>query len=98
MSKYAIYTKWHWKDGLASSEEIQNGMKENLQGKTDAIDVIWWKMDDNHHQSIIIFASEEIAKAENEKRQAMRKKTSSESNITMVEEYMGPVLAQLSNL
>ena len=98
MTKYAIYTKWQWKDGLASSEEIQNGMKENLQGKTDAIDVIWWKIDDNHHQSIIIFASEEIAKAENEKRQAMRKKTSSESNITMVEEYMGPVLAQLSNL
>ena len=98
MTKYAIYTKWHWQDGLASYEEIQNGMKENLQGKTDAIDVIWWKMDDYHHQSIIIFASEEIAIAENEKRQEMRKKTSSESNITMVEEYMGPVLAQLSNL
>jgi len=40
----------------------------------------------------------EIAKAENEKRQAMREKTSSESNIVMVEEYMGPVLSQLSNL
>ena len=98
MNKYAIYTKWYWKDGLASSEEIQKGMKENLQGKTEAEDIIWWKMDDNHHQSIIIFTSEEIAKAENEKRQAMREKTSSESNIVMVEEYMGPVLSQLSNL
>mgnify|MGYP003318039319 CR=1 FL=1 len=39
MTKYAIYTKWHWQNGLGSSEEIQNGMKENLQGKTDAIDV-----------------------------------------------------------
>ena len=98
MNKYAIYTKWYWKNGLASSEEIQNGMRENLLGKTEAEDVIWWKMDDNHHQSIIIFHSEEIAKAENDKRQAMREKTSNESNITLVEEYVGPVLSQLSNL
>ena len=45
-----------------------------------------------------IWAESRKAKAENEKRQAMRKKTSSESNITMVEEYMGPVLSQLSDL
>ena len=98
MSKYAIYTKWYWKDGLASTEEIQKGMKENLLGKTKAEDIIWWKLDDNHHQSVIIFESEELAKAENEQRQAMRDKTSSESNITMVEEFMGPVLSQLSSL
>tara|TARA_X000000368_G_C22880428_1_gene645033 strand:+ start:202 stop:498 length:297 start_codon:yes stop_codon:yes gene_type:complete len=98
MSKYAIYTKWLWKNGLASSDEIQEVMKENLLGKTEAEDIIWWKMDNNHHQSIIIFPSEEIAKAENDKRQEMRKKTSSDGNITMVDEYMGPVLAQLSNL
>ena len=52
MSKYAIYIKWYWKDGLAT-EEIQNGMKENLLGKTKE-DIIWWKLDDNHHQSVII--------------------------------------------
>mgnify|MGYP001160931701 FL=1 len=98
MSKYAIYTKWYWKDGLASTEEIQNGMKENLLGKTKADDIIWWKIDDNHHQSVIIFSSEELARAENEQRQAMREKTSSESNITLVEEFMGPVLSQLSSL
>ncbi len=98
MSKYAIYTKWYWKNGLASTEEIQNGMKENLLGKTKADDIIWWKIDDNHHQSVIIFSSEELARDENEQRQAMREKTSSESNITMVEEFMGPVLSQLSSL
>ena len=98
MTKYAIYTKWYWRDGLASSEEMQNGMKENLLDKTKAEDVIWWKIDDNHHQSVIIFSTEEVAKSENEKRQAMREKTSSDSNITMVEEYMGPVLSQLSSL
>tara|TARA_B100000579_G_scaffold420982_1_gene421273 strand:- start:316 stop:612 length:297 start_codon:yes stop_codon:yes gene_type:complete len=98
MSKYAIYTKWEWRDGIASSEEMQNGMRENLLGKTEAEDVIWWKMDDKHHQSIIIFASEELAKAENDKRQKMREKTSNDSNIKMVEENMGPVLSQLSTL
>ena len=98
MGKYAIYTKWYWKHGLASTEEIQNGMKENLLGKTKADDIIWWKIDDNHHQSVILFSSEELARTENEQRQAMRKKTSSESNITMVEEFMGPVLSQLSSL
>ena len=98
MTKYAIYTKWHWKNGIASSEEMQNGMKENLVGKTEAEDVIWWKMDDHHHQSIIIFASEDLAKAEFEKRQEMRKKTTSEHNTNMVEEVMGPVLSQLSSM
>ena len=98
MGKYAIYTKWYWKHGLASTEEIQNGMKENLLGKTKADDIIWWKIDDNHHQSVIIFSSEELARVENKQRQAMREKTSSESNIIMVEEFMGPVLSQLSSL
>ena len=41
MSKYAIYTKWYWKHGLSSTEEIQNGMKENLLGKTKADDIIY---------------------------------------------------------
>ena len=98
MTKYAIYTKWEWKDGIASSEEMQKGMKENLFGKTEAEDVIWWKMDDNHHQSIIIFSSEEIAKSEYEKRQEMRKNTSKNNNISLIEECMGPVLSQLSSL
>lgn len=98
MTQYAIYTKWYWKDGVASPEETQIVMKENLLGKTEAEDIIWWKMDKNHHQSVIIFPSEETARAENDKRQAMREKTSSDGNITMIEEYMGPVLSQLSKL
>ena len=92
MTKYAIYTKWYWKDGIASSEDMQNGMKENLVGKTQAEDVIWWKMDDYHHQSVILFSSEDLAKAEFDKRQKMREKTTSEQNINMVEEVMGPIL------
>ena len=98
MTKYAIYTKWYWSNGIASAEEMQNGMKENLVGKTEAEDIICWKMDENHHQSIIIFSSEDIARAEFEKRQEMRNKTTSEHNTKMVEEIMGPILSQLSTM
>ena len=96
--KRMIYTKWHWRDGLASSEEIQNGMKENLQGKTDAIDVIWWKMDDNHHQSITIYSSEDAAKKHRAELEQFRKNSSNEYSIKMIDETMGPVVAQLSEL
>ena len=43
MTKYAIYTKWYWSNGIASAEEMQNRMKENLVGKTEAEDIIFWK-------------------------------------------------------
>ena len=98
MTKYEIYTKWYWSNGIASAEEMQNGMKENLVGKTEAEDIIWWKMDGHHHQSIIIFSSEDVARAEFEKRQEMRNKTTSEHNTKMVEEIMGPILSQLSTM
>ena len=98
MNKYAIYTNWYWSNGIASADEMQNGMKENLVGKTEAEDIIWWKMDEHHHQSIIIFSSEDIARAEFEKRQEMRNKTTSEHNTKMVEEIMGPILSQLSTM
>ena len=98
MTKYAIYTKWYWSNGIASAEEMQSGMKKNLVGKTEAEDIIWWKMDEHHHQSIIIFSSEDIARAEFEKRQEMRNKTTSEHNTKMVEEIMGPILSQLSTM
>ena len=98
MTKYAIYTKWYWSNGIASAEELQNGMKENLVGKTEAEDIIWWKMNEHHHQSIIIFSSEDIARAEFEKRQEMRNKTTIEHNTKIVEEIMGPILSQLSTM
>jgi len=98
MTKYAIYTKWYWSNGIASAEEMQKGMKENPVGKTEAEDIIWWKIVEHHHQSIIIFSSEDVARAEFEKRQGMRNKTTSEHNTKMVEEIMGPILSQLSTM
>ena len=48
--------------------------------------------------SEIIFPSEEIATKELEMRKSHRKKSTEEHEIKMVEEFVGPVLAQLSEL
>ena len=97
MSKFAIYTKWHWPNGIPSIEDAEKNMKE-FSDKTNAEDVLWWKADENHHQSVIIFSSEEIANKEMEMRQSHRKKSTEEHEIKMVEEFVGPVLAQLSSI
>ena len=98
MEKYIVYSTWFHEKGLRPSEEMREGIRKNVKPQSPAEDVIWWKMDDHHHQSIIIFPSEDVAKAEFEKRQEMRNKTTSENNMKMVEEIMGPILSQLSNL
>jgi|TARA_B100000886_G_scaffold324719_1_gene269634 hypothetical protein len=97
MSKFAIYTKWHWPNGIPSIEDAEKNMKE-FSDKTNAEDVLWWKADDNHHQSVIIFSSEEVANKEMEMRKNHRKESTEEHKISMVEEFVGPVLAQLSEL
>ena len=56
MTKYAIYTKWFWPDGLPSVEAMQEN-QQNFKPKTKALDVIWWRIDEHTHQSVIIFAS-----------------------------------------
>ena len=74
MTKYAIYTKWFWPDGLPSLEAMQEN-QQNFKPKTKALDVIWWRIDENRHQSVIIFASEQDAKDEVALRNENRKKT-----------------------
>ena len=56
MSKFAIYTKWHWPNGIPSIEDAEKNMKE-FSDKTNAEDVLWWKADDNHHQSCLLYTS-----------------------------------------
>ena len=97
MSKYAIYTKWFWPNGVSTKESAEKSMRE-FSDKTNAEDVLWWRADDNHHQSVIIFSTEEIANKEMEMRQSHRKKSTEEHEIKMVEEFVGPVLAQLSSI
>ena len=83
MTKYAIYTKWFWPDGLPSLEAMQEN-QQNFKPKTKALDVIWWRIDENTHQSVIIFVSEQDAKDEAALRNENRKKTAEASGHKMV--------------
>lgn len=97
MTKYAIYTKWFWPDGLPNLEAMQEN-QQNFKPKTKALDVIWWRIDENRHQSVIIFASEQDAKDEVALRNENRKKTAEASGHKMVEETMGPIISIMSDL
>ena len=98
MAKYAVHTKWSWPDGVPSAESMQQMHIVKLKSKTKAEDIIWFKIDENTHQSVIIYSSEADAKEENAQRQAMRKKTISDTGHSMVEETMGEVLSIMSEV
>ena len=98
MVKYIVYTTWYHEKGLRPAEEMQDGMRKNVKPLSPAEDVFWWKMDDNHHQSITIYSSEDAAKKHRAELEEFRIQSSNEQSIKMVEETMGPVLAQMSQL
>ena len=77
---------------------MRDGMRKNVKPLSPAQDVFWWKMDVNHHQSITVYFSEDAAKKHRAELDEFRKKSSSEYSIKMVEETMGPVIAQMSKL
>ena len=97
MTKYVIYSKWFWPDGLQSLEAMQEN-QQNFKPKTKALDVIWWQIDENTHQSATIFASEQDAKDEVALRNENRKKTAEASSHKMIEETMGPIISIMSDL
>ncbi len=96
--KFAVYTKWYWKNGVPTPAELRANMKKAVSGDTSAEDVIWWKIDENHHQSLIIYPSEKIAEEELGKRQVKREKSRADNNIELVEEFMGPIMSRLTEL
>ena len=73
-------------------------MRKNVKPLSPAEDIFWWKMDDNHHESITIYYSEDAAKKNRAELAEFRKKSSSEYSIKMVDETMGTVIAQMSEL
>ena len=98
MEKYIVYSVWFHEKGLRPAEEMRDGMLKNVKPYSPAEDVIWWKMDDNHHQSITIYSSEDSAKKHRAELEQFRKNSSNEYSIKMIDETMGPVVAQLSEL
>ena len=77
---------------------MRDGMRKNVKPLSLAEEVISWKMDDNHHQFITIYSSEDAAKKHRLELEKFRKPSSTEHSIKMVEETMGAVIAQMSEL
>lgn len=100
MSKYAVHTKWYWPNGLETAENMQGFMRDEIKPGSLAEDVLWWKLDDNHHMAVIIYPSEEAAKQERAAVEANRKKVSSdeEGGLQLLEENIGPIMAQMSEV
>ena len=98
MAKYAVYTKWYHEKGVRPAEEMSEGMLTNVKPGHPAEDIIWWQIDENHHQSIIIYLSEDEAKKHRAEVEKLRVSSSKEYSTKLIEEYMGPVLAQMSEL
>ena len=55
-------------------------------------------MDDNHHQFITIYSSEDAAKKYRLELEEFRKNSSNEYSIKTVDETMGSVIVQMSEL
>ena len=93
-----MYSVWFDEKGLRPTEEMRDGIRKNVKPYSPAENVIWWKMDDNHHQSITIYSSEDAAIKHRAELEQFRKNSSNEYSIKMIDETMGPVVAQLSEL
>ena len=99
--KYAVYTKWVWENGVPSANHLQSMMRSFRDSKGDAFapeEVLWWQIDETHYQAIIIYPSKEIAEAERIALEAARKESVQDNKNRMVEEYVGPVVMQLTEL
>ena len=83
---------------MRPAEDVREGMRDNVKLLSPEEDVFWWKMDDNHHQSTTIYSSEDVEMKHTVDLEEFRKKSSNEYAIKMVEETMGPVIAQMSKL
>ena len=97
MAKYAVYTKWYWPEGVIASNELSDHMKNNVPDDHPFDDIFWWQIDKYHHQSIAIYSSEYMAIQHREKVLEYRK-NENDTGCTMIEETMGPVLSQLSQV
>ncbi len=95
--KYCVYTKWHWKNGMISQKEMENFMIDKVKPGTRADDIIWWRIDDSHHGALITYPSEQVAKVERELLLENREE-SYKSGLELLEESVGPVMVQMSNL
>ena len=97
MAKYAVYTKWYWPEGILASSDLSDHMKKNIPNDHPFDDIFWWQIDEHHHQSVAIYPSEQMATEHRAQILAYREHEN-DTGCSMIEETMGPVLAQLTEI
>ena len=97
MEKYAVYTKWYWPGGILGSNDLSNHMKKNVPNDHPFDDILWQQIDEYHHQSVAIYPSEQMA-IEHRAQVLSYRENDNDTGCSMIEENMGPVLSQLTEI
>ena len=74
------------------------GYRDSYEGEYPPEEVLWWKIDDDHYQTLIVYPSEEMENPERKKLKEARNKSTKDNNNVMVEEFVGPIVMQLTAL
>ena len=96
MAKYAVYSKWYWKNGVPEVDFVQDWLRKR-RSEMIAEDTILFQVDDHHHCSLTIYASEADFNKERPSVLEERKRNQ-EEGAKIIEENVGPYLGQMSTL
>ena len=96
MAKYAVYSKWYWKNGVPEVDFVQDWLRTR-RSEMIAEDTILFQVDDHHHCSLTIYASEADF---NQERPSVleERKRNHEEGAQIIEENVGPYLGQMSTV
>ena len=96
MAKYAVYSKWYWKNGVPEVDFVQDWLRKR-RSEMIAEDTILFQVDDHHHCSLTIYASEADF---NQERPSVleERKRNHEEGAQIIEENVGAYLGQMSTV
>ena len=96
MAKYAVYSKWYWKNGVPEVDFVQDWLRKR-RSEMIAEDTILFQVDDHHHCSLTIYASEADFNKERSSVLEERKRNH-EEGAQIIEENVGLYLGQMSTV
>ena len=96
MPKYAVYSKWYWKNGVPEVNFVQDWLRKR-RSEMIAEDTILFYFYFHHHCSLTIYANE--ADFNNERPSVLEERERNhEEGALIIEENVGPYLGQMSTI
>ena len=96
MAKYAVYSKWYWKNGVPEVDFVQDWLRKR-RSEMIAEDTILFPVDDHQHCSLTIYASQ--ADFNKERPSVLEeRKHNHEEGAQIIEENVGLYLGQMSTV